>query len=252
MNLFGLIGYPLSHSFSATYFTKKFEKEGILDAEFRLFELNNIEEIKHLLFSEPLLKGLSVTIPYKEKIIPYLDELDEIAQKVGAVNSVKISKVNQQIYLKGFNTDVIGFEKTLIPMLKNHHKQALVLGTGGASKAVVFVFEKLKIPYRIVSRNTSQFLLTYNELTKEIMDTHQLIINTTPVGMFPNIIENPLLPYHFLNSSHFLFDLIYNPEETLFLQKGKIHNSLTKSGLDMLIEQAEASWKIWNIIDENN
>ena len=246
MNLFGLIGYPLSHSFSASYFAEKFKKEGITDAEFRLFELNNIQEIKHLLINEPFLKGLSVTIPYKEKIIPYLDKLDEVAQKVGAVNSIKISKINNKIYLKGYNTDVIGFEKTLTPLLEIHHKKALVLGTGGASKAVVYVLEKLKIPYRIVSRNKSQFYLNYQELTRELIDSHQLIINTTPLGMYPNINNYPSIPYSFLNSSHLLYDLIYNPEETLFLQKGKLQNAKIKSGFDMLIEQAEASWKIWN------
>jgi shikimate dehydrogenase len=246
MNLFGLIGYPLSHSFSASYFTEKFKKEGNTAAEFRLFELKDIQEFKQLLIYQPLLKGLSVTIPYKEKIIPYLDELDEVAQKIGAVNSVKIRNINNHIYLKGYNTDVIGFEKTLIPLLETHHKQALVLGSGGASKAVVYVLEKLKIPYKILSRNKSQFNLTYQELTRKIIDSHQLIINTTPLGMYPNLNNCPSIPYHLLNSSHLLFDLIYNPEETLFLQKGILQKSKIKSGFDMLIEQAEASWKIWN------
>ncbi len=246
MKLYGLIGYPLLHSFSSTYFTEKFKKEGITDAEFQLFPLNNIQEIKQLLVCEPNLKGLSVTIPYKEKIIPYLNELDEVAQKVGAVNSIKISNKENKIYLKGYNTDVIGFEKTLIPLLENHHKQALILGSGGASKAVAYVLEKLNIPFKIVSRTYKQGFLSYQQLNREIIENHQLIINTTPLGMYPDVNKCPALPCQFLNSAHLLIDLIYNPEETLFLQKGKLQHSKTQNGLKMLIFQAEASWKIWN------
>ena len=246
MNLYGLIGYPLSHSFSASYFTEKFEKERVIDAKFQLFPLNNIQEIKQLLINEPYLKGLSVTIPYKEKIIPYLDELDKVAQKVGAVNSIKISNKENKIYLKGYNTDIVGFEKTLAPLLENHHEQALILGSGGSSKAVIYVLEKLNIPYKIVSRKNNQSFLSYQQLNREIIENHQLIINTTPLGMYPDVNKCHALPYQFLNSAHLLIDLIYNPKETLFLQKGKLQKCKIKNGLEMLIFQAEESWKIWN------
>ncbi len=246
MNQFGLIGYPLSHSFSASYFTEKFKKENITDAQYQLFPIHNIQEIQSLLESEPFLKGLSVTIPYKEKIIPYLDALDEVVIKVGAVNTIDISLKNNRKYLKGYNTDVIGFEKTLRPLLKSHHLQALVLGSGGASKAVVYVLEKLHIPYKIVSRSIHADFLNYQQLTPDIIENHQIVINTTPVGMYPDIDACPDFPYTLLSSTHLLYDLIYNPEETLFLKKGKLQGATTQNGLEMLIFQAEAAWDIWN------
>ncbi len=246
MNLFGLIGYPLSHSFSASYFTEKFKIESITNAEFRLFPIPDISAVRFLLADQPNLKGLSVTIPYKEKIIPYLDELDDVAQKVGAVNAIQISIKNNKTYLKGFNTDVIGFEKTLRPLLEPHHQQALILGSGGASKAVMYVMNKLNIPFKIISRDLQNGLLTYSQLNPEIIASHQIIINTTPLGMYPEINNCPDIPYHLLTSSHLLFDLIYNPEETVFLIQGKSHFAKTKNGLEMLICQAEAAWEIWN------
>ncbi|MEI6695738.1 MAG: shikimate dehydrogenase [Bacteroidota bacterium] len=246
MNLYGLIGYPLSHSFSASYFTDKFKKESITDAEYRLFPIQEITDIKYLLAKEANLKGLSVTIPYKEKVIPFLDELDDVAQKVGAVNTIQISNRNNKTYLIGYNTDVIGFEKTLSPLLEAHHHQALILGSGGASKAVMYVLNKLNIPFEIVSRNLQNASLTYADLNAENFENHQIIINTTPLGMYPEINACPDLPYHLLTSSHLLIDLIYNPKETEFLKQGKLHFAKTKNGLEMLIYQAEAAWKIWN------
>ncbi len=246
MNLYGLIGYPLSHSFSTSYFTEKFKKERIKDTKYQLFPLNSIQDIKLLLASNPLLKGLNVTIPYKEKIIPYLDEIDKTALKVGAVNTIKISNKNNCIHLKGYNTDIIGFEKMLLPLLENHHKQALILGSGGGSKSVIYVLQKLNIPYKIVSRGINQTFLSDQQLTSETTDNHQLIINTTPLGMYPKVNDCPNLPYHFLTSSHLLIDLIYKPKETSFLKQGKLHGTKTQNGFEMLISQAEASWEIWN------
>ncbi|MFZ4401658.1 MAG: shikimate dehydrogenase family protein [Bacteroidales bacterium] len=246
MNLYGLIGYPLSHSFSAKYFTEKFKKESIADSEYRLFPLQSIHEIKDLLDKEPDLKGLSVTIPYKEKIIPFLDELDEVSQSIKAVNTIKISIKNSKPFLKGYNTDVIGFEKILLPLLKTHHKQALILGSGGVSKAVIYVLNKYGISHTIVSRKLQTDFISYHELTREIIDNHTIIINTTPLGMYPNLDNCPAIPYSYLTFLHLLIDLIYNPLETLFLKNGEKQNAKTQNGLDMLYFQAEAAWKIWN------
>ncbi|MCX6231173.1 MAG: shikimate dehydrogenase [Bacteroidetes bacterium] len=248
MKSYGLIGYPLSHSFSASYFNSKFEKENITDATFKLFAIKEIDELFNLLEIEPELCGLSVTIPYKEKVIPLLNEIDETAQKVGAVNSIKITKKENQVYLKGFNTDVIGFEEILLPELKPIHQQALVLGNGGASKAVVYVLEKLNIAYKIVSRNPLTAQLSYNQINKQMIDEHLLIINTTPLGMYPLVDACPDLPYEFLNASHLVIDVIYNPEVTLFMKKAELNGATVQNGMKMLTSQAEASWRIWNSI----
>ena len=238
--VFGLIGHPLGHSFSQAYFTAKFAREEI-DACYENFDLEDISEIHQLLDKHPDLKGFNVTIPYKEAIIPYLDELDPEAEAVGAVNTVKVLENGR---LKGYNTDVLGIEATLRYLAKLN--PALLLGTGGASKAVQFVLKKHHIPYHLVSRDPQKGHFTYTTLNPDIIKEHLLIINATPVGMSPNIDEAPVIPYDALTSQHVLFDLIYNPEETLFLKRGKERNAQTINGLSMLYAQAEAAWKIWN------
>jgi shikimate dehydrogenase len=244
MRKFGLIGYPLSHSFSQKYFSEKFQREGIRDAIYLNFPLPSIEELTPLIRSEPSLNGLNVTIPYKEKVLAFLDFEDEIVNQTGACNCIKIK--NGQRY--GFNTDVMGFEQSLMKGLNPGHARALILGTGGASKAVEFVLRKLGIGYRIVSRkNTGRpGLIQYQELDAAIIRSHTLIVNTTPVGMYPNIEECPPIPYQFIGSSHYLFDLVYNPAKTLFLQKGEERGAGVRNGSEMLLIQAEESWAIWN------
>lgn len=258
--IFGLIGYPLSHSFSPQYFEKKFQTEKITDAEYKLFPLENINDFPQLLKKNSALCGLNVTIPHKEKIIPFLDELDETARKVKAVNCIKILKMpNGKRKTKGFNTDVFGFENSLKKYLKPHHKNALILGTGGASKAVAYVLKKLKINFFFVSRtietkrkSRSSETINYKKIDLHILQTHLLIINTTPLGMHFNNkysifnIQHPPIPYQFLTSQHLLFDLIYNPPETLFLKYGKEKGATVVNGLEMLKLQAEKSWQIWN------
>lgn len=242
MRLFGLIGHPLSHSFSGKYFAEKFEKEGILDCSYENFPIPDIDELKTVL-SLPGLQGLNITIPYKEKIIPFLYFKSEIVKKINACNCIKI--IDGKLY--GFNTDVTGFETSLIRKLNPAiHRHALVLGTGGASNAVKFVLEKLKINYSVVSRKKAVGLLNYEKITPEIIQSNKLIINTTPLGMFPDINDAPPLPYEFLSPDHLLVDLIYNPEKTLFLKKGEEAGAQIQNGLEMLELQAEKSWKIWN------
>lgn len=238
MKRFGLIGHPLGHSFSQAYFTEKFAREKI-DACYENFDLEDLSGIRHFLNQHPDLKGFNATIPYKEAIFPYLDEIDETAKEIEAVNTVKVLPNGR---LKGYNTDVIGIEATLTLSVRG---PALILGTGGASKAVQYVLKKHDLPYHLVSRNPEKGHFTYETLTPENLQSHLLIINTTPVGMAPNIDEAPVLPYEALTSEHVLFDLIYNPEETLFLKRGKERNAQTINGLSMLYAQAEASWKIW-------
>ncbi len=240
---YGLIGKSLKHSFSKDYFTSKFEKTHI-NANYSLCELANIEEIKDV-FSKQW-QGLNVTIPYKEQIIPFLNEVDDLATQVGAVNTIQFSKKEGQTWLKGFNTDVIGFETTLKPLLQTHHTRALVLGTGGASKAVTYVLTKLNIPYVYVSREAGLNKLGYDELTSEIISTHTLIINTTPLGMFPDLESYPDIPYKAIGEKHLLYDLVYNPVKTQFLLQGEARGATIKNGLEMLINQAEAAYEIWN------
>ncbi len=248
MRQFGLLGYPLTHSFSVAYFKRKFEQEKIKDAFYEAFPLENLDGIREFLKTKPHLIGLNVTIPFKEAIIPYLDFIDPVAQKVGAINTIKISKG----VLSGYNTDIVGFKNTLEPMLQNIHldkvypNQALILGTGGAAKAVAFVLQELSIPFTYLSRWKSETSITYSELNEELMVKNQLIINCTPLGMSPNFHNSPNIPYDLLNSNHILYDLIYNPEETRFLKEGRKRGTRVKNGLDMLINQAEASWQIWN------
>lgn len=243
MKHYGLIGKSLKHSFSKDYFTDKFEKEG-LDANYSLCELDSISNLDTIFANN--WQGLNVTIPYKEQIIPYLNEVDELATNIGAVNTIKFSQKKGKIELKGYNTDVIGFEQTLRPLLKSHHTQALVLGTGGASKAVTYVLNKLNISYSFVSRKAGINKLAYDELNDEIITTHTLIINTTPLGMFPDIEGYPDIPYNAIGKRHLLYDLVYNPNKTLFLLKGEQRGAIIKNGLDMLVTQAEESYKIWN------
>lgn len=242
MKQFGLIGYPLSHSFSKGYFTEKFAKENIVDCRYDIFPLEKIEDFTELCNTNNKLAGLNVTIPYKEKIIPFLDTLDETAANIGAVNTIKFSNNKKT----GFNSDAYGFEMSLKPLLKSHHTSALILGTGGASKAVEYVLKKLGIDYQNVSRNKSEKAIAYEEVNDSIIQQSTLIINCSPIGMYPNIDSAPNIPYQFLTDNHILYDLIYNPEETQFLKEGKQRGAQTKNGLEMLYLQAERSWEIWN------
>lgn len=247
MKKLGLIGFPLSHSFSQKYFTQKFAELGLTDWQYNLFPIENLENFPTLILQNPDLVGLNVTIPHKVEIINYLDELDKGAEAVGAVNTIKISiYTNGKKCLKGYNTDVYGFEMSLKPLLKPHHKKALILGTGGASKAVKFVLDKLEIESQFVSRNPSANQLSYISLNEKILQEHFLIINTTPLGMYPNLDSCPEIPYQYLTKNHLVYDLVYNPEETLFLQKAKAQGAQTKNGLEMLHQQAEKAWEIWN------
>jgi len=236
---FGLIGYPLSHSFSPNYFAQKFAKEGILNTTYKACPIEEIEQIKPL-FEE--FDGLNVTIPYKEQVIPFLNELDQAAKKIGAVNTIKIK--NGQT--KGFNTDVYGFEESLKPLLKPKHTKALIFGTGGASKAICYVLQKLKINFKLVSRTQKEGQITYSEIDKKVVAEYKLLINTTPLGTSPNEKECVDFPYEAINSEHLLYDLVYNPAETLFLKKGRLRGAAIKNGLEMLHLQAEKSWQIWN------
>lgn len=244
-NRYALVGKNISYSFSKTYFTDKFKKLGIENIEYVNFDIQSIKElVKKIKENKTTLKGMNVTIPYKLQVFNYLDKIDKKAQKIGAVNTIKISKKGKLI---GFNTDVYGFKKSLKPLLKEHHKKALILGTGGASKAVAYALKKLDIEYRFVSRNAKgKKQISYQELSKELIESHYLIINCTPLGTHPNINDCPDIPYHFIASKHLLFDLIYNPAMTTFLRKGKENNAAIKNGLEMLEQQAEKAWKIWN------
>jgi shikimate dehydrogenase len=245
MRVFGLIGFPLSHSFSPDYFAQKFSKEGIEDAGYRLFPIENIDKINGLLSSENTICGLNVTIPYKQQVIPYLDEVDETARAIGAVNTICVFRSAAGYKLKGYNTDVIGITDSLKG--QEHHKKALVLGNGGASKAVIFVLNQLHIDYTIVSRNPKAFnQISYNQLSEKIILENTLIINTTPLGMSPNTNDCPPIPYHAIGEHHFIFDLIYNPKETLFMKNAHKRGAQTINGILMLYSQAEASWQLWN------
>lgn len=240
MRHYGLIGYPLGHSFSEQYFTEKFAKEHV-SANYKLFELSDVVKFRNLLSNNDL-SGLNVTIPYKGTIMDYLDELDETARLVGAVNTIKFCPNG---HLKGYNTDVIGFEQTLRPILKSYHQKALVLGTGGASKAVAFVLRQLNIDFKFVSRTKTIDCLAYSDLSQTIMSEYLLIVNTTPLGMFPNIHTKPPIPYQWLSDQYLLYDLVYNPLKTEFLQAGEEYGATVQNGLPMLRAQAEASYLIW-------
>jgi len=239
---FGLVGKNISYSFSENYFTNKFKALGLNNHEYRTYDIKSIQDLPNIIDKD--LMGLNVTIPYKEKIIDFLDEIDEEAKKIGAVNTIKIIKNNK---LKGFNTDVYGFEESLRPLLETHHKKALILGTGGASKAVAFVLQKLNIDYLVVSRNPNNDQLSYQDLTKDILKNYKIIINCTPLGTFPEVNTFPDLPYEFLSEIHILYDLIYNPPKTKFLSEGEKRGATIHNGLKMLELQAEKSWEIWNL-----
>lgn len=242
MKKFGLIGYPLGHSFSKKYFTEKFFELGLTDYQYEIYPIESIDKLAGVLENEPDLVGFNVTIPYKESVIPFLHTLSPIVQSIGACNCVHI----KQGRLSGFNTDVIGFQRSIQSSFPDLPSKALILGTGGASKAVKHVMESLNITYRFVSRKSSADAYSYEELTPEIVKTHQLIVNTTPLGLYPHIHEAPNIPYEAIGESHCLFDLVYNPAVTMFLEKGKKQGAQIQNGLDMLIIQAEESWKIWN------
>lgn len=237
---YGIIGYPLSHSFSPAYFKKKFASLNI-DSTYEAFPINAISELPDLLYTHPSLCGFNVTTPYKEAVMPYLDEIDPVAAEINAVNCVAIKNGKK----KGYNTDALGFEQSLVPLLKHQHTHALILGTGGSSKAVAYALTQLGIFYKKVSRNKKSDCFTYDDLSLEVMAAYKLIINTTPLGMYPNIEAIPPIPYYSIGDQHLLYDLIYNPEETKFLAQGKALGATTKNGFEMLQLQAEASWDIW-------
>ncbi|HWB25470.1 MAG TPA: shikimate dehydrogenase [Chitinophagaceae bacterium] len=244
MREYGLIGFPLSHSFSQKYFTEKFVKEGILDAVFHAFSIPQISDLDEVLQQHPALKGFAITIPYKRAVISYLTETSNAVKKTGACNCVKI----EGGILTGFNTDVIGFENSFITQLQPHHTKALILGTGGAASAVEFVLDKLGLPYLFVSRtaNPEKNILGYDEVTADVIKDYPVIINCTPLGTYPKTDAAPPIPYEAVSSSHYLFDLVYNPPVTKFLQYGKDAGAATQNGYNMLVIQAEENWKIWN------
>ena len=244
MKQFGLIGFPLGHSFSKKFFTIKFRREKI-KARYDLYELADISAFLDLK-DKPELCGLNVTIPYKEKVMPFLDELDDTAAKIGAVNVIKFIRNEGKLILKGYNSDAIGFENSIKPLLKPHHTKALILGTGGASKAINYTLQKLGIETTFVSRTAKAGILNYNQLNKEIISENMVIVNASPVGTFPHPDECPDIPYRFLTNKHLLFDAVYNPAETLFLKLGKVYGAKGLNGEAMLTGQAEAAWEIWN------
>ncbi len=246
MQRYGLIGYPLKHSFSIGYFNEKFAAENI-DAEYVNFELPTINDFEKVIEENPNLCGLNVTIPYKELVIPFLDELDLDTSKIGAVNVIKIIRQPKgKVKLVGYNSDIIGFTQSIEPLLQPHHTRALILGTGGAAKAVYCGLKNLGIESTFVSRNkTEDHYLTYQSLTSEVMKEHTVIVNCTPVGMYPKVGLCPDIPYELLTSDHLLYDLLYNPNETLFMKKGAAQGATVKNGLEMLLLQAFAAWEIW-------
>lgn len=245
MKKFGLIGYPLGHSFSMGYFNEKFSNEGV-NAMYENFEIPSVNGILDVLANNPNLMGFNVTIPYKEKIMEYLDSVSPEAMAIGAVNVVKVKRQNNDVKLRGYNSDVIGFVNSIRPLLNPRHKKALVLGTGGASKAIKYGLKKLGLEVLMVSRSEKDGMITYSQVTPELIKEYNVIVNCTPSGMAPHFDECPSLPYEAIDSSCLLYDLIYNPDETLFLRKGKAQGATVKNGLEMLLLQAEGSWEIWN------
>ena len=245
MKKYGLIGYPLKHSFSIGYFNEKFKSEGI-DAEYINFEIPDIKDFTAIIDQNPNLCGMNVTIPYKEQVIPFLDELDKDTAAIGAVNVIKIIRQKGKVKLVGYNSDIIGFSQSIKPLLKEHHKKALILGAGGAAKAIFHGLKNLGVEGTYVSRTKEPGKLTYEELTPEIIAENTIIVNCTPVGMFPNDAFCPDIPYELLTPHHLLYDLIYNPDTTLFMKKGAQKGAKTKNGLEMLLLQAFAGWEIWN------
>lgn len=246
MKTYGLIGYPLSHSFSKKYFTEKFLNEGIEDHQYELFPIENIKSLPDLLSENPSLLGLNVTIPHKVNVLCYLNEVEEAAEKIGAVNCISIKSFEGENYLKGYNTDAYGFEASLKPLLGAQHTKALVFGDGGAAKAVKYVLEKLNIEYLVVVRKAVEGAILYADITPEILTSHKLLINTTPLGMSPNVDTFPEIDYTQLGAEHLAYDLVYNPLETAFLAKAAAQGANIKNGLEMLYQQAEKAWAIWN------
>lgn len=240
---FGLLGRNISYSFSKGYFTEKFSNEHFTDCSYENFDIPEINFFTELRKNNTDLNGLNVTIPYKETVIPFLDKLSKTASQIGAVNTIKFTKKGK---IKGYNTDYYGFKKSLKPLLQPHHKKALILGTGGASKGVAFALDQLKIAYIFVSREAKDNCIDYNRINATTFDNYQIIINCTPVGTSPNTDLFPLIPYEYFTNKHIAYDLIYNPAETQFLKKAKAQGAQIKNGLDMLIFQAEKAWKIWN------
>ncbi|WP_456461367.1 shikimate dehydrogenase family protein [Lutibacter sp.] len=241
---FGLIGKSISYSFSKKYFTEKFHKLGLDTFRYYNYDLPEIDEFPFILYQrEEDFKGFNVTIPYKESIMKYLDEVEEEALEIGAVNTIKVTSENKLI---GYNTDVYGFQKSIEPTLKKHHKNALILGTGGASKAVSYALNKLEIQNKFVSRKSLESNFLYSDLNENIIEKYTVIINCTPLGTHPNVENSPSIPYQFITNKHLLFDLIYNPAETKFLKEGKKRGAIIKNGYEMLELQAEKSWEIWN------
>lgn len=246
MKKYGILGYPLAHSFSKRFFTEKFER-GKVDAAYENFEIDNISKFPKIITENPNLIGLNVTIPYKEQVIPYLNELEDAAREVGAVNTIKISRTETEVYLKGFNTDTHGFENSLKPLLKPQHSKALILGTGGASKAVKYVLSKLGIDFISASiEELKENEIRYEAIDSRIMTERLLIINATPLGTFPDVDTSPKIPYELITENHLLFDLVYNPETTKFMKMGLKKGATVKNGNEMLQLQALKSYKIWN------
>lgn len=241
MDKYGIIGYPLGHSFSRAFFTEKFQREHI-DAEYVNFEIPSADMLPGIVQANPNLRGLNVTLPHKEAVIPMLDELSDEAKEIGAVNVIRVRDGR----LKGFNSDIIGFMDSIRPLLKPWHQRALVLGTGGASRAIRVGLQRLGIEWTYVSRTPAPGRLTYADLTSELMEHYQVIVNCSPVGMFPRVDACPDIPYQLLTDRHLLYDLVYNPQETLFLKRGAEYGAAVKNGLEMLHLQALASWRFWN------
>lgn len=248
MKTYGLIGHRLGYSFSRNFFTEKFTAENLTEHEYLNFELDSIDDFPGIFESGKEIAGLNCTIPYKQQIMQFLDEIDPEAGQIGAVNTIKISEENGKRILKGFNTDLYGFEHSLRPMLSEKHKKALILGTGGASKAIKFLFDRLGISYLSATTrdNPGELGISYNQLSNELIRDFLIIVNATPLGTFPKVGNCPDIPYQAITPDHVLFDLVYNPEETLFLKKGKEMGAKTKNGLEMLHLQALRAWEIWN------
>jgi len=245
MQKYGLIGYPLKHSFSIEYFNEKFSSENI-DAQYVNFEIPEIKDFPEVIEENTDLCGLNVTIPYKEQVIPYLDRLSPNAERIGAINVIKIIREKKKIILEGHNSDIVGFSQSIKPLLMPYHQKALILGTGGAAKAVCHGLHDFDITTQLVSRTSKPGAITYEELTPAVMKEYKVIINCTPVGMYPKVDFCPQIPYNELTHEHLLYDLLYNPNETLFMRKGAEHGAVTKNGLEMLLLQAFISWEIWN------
>ena len=241
MDKYGIIGFPLGHSFSRGFFTEKFAREGI-DAQYLNFEIPDARMLLDVLRDNPELRGLNVTLPHKQAVIPLLDELSDEAREIGAVNVIRVRDGK----LKGFNSDITGFTESIKPLLKPHHKKALVLGTGGASKAIRVGLKRMGIEWKYVSRTPREGMMTYEDITAETLQEYSVIVNCSPVGMFPKVDEAPAIPYEYLTPKHLLFDCVYNPEDTLFMQKGREQGATVKNGREMLHLQAIASWRFWN------